>query len=254
MVVDGHGLAAALELAPVDVLDLDVGALAQALGQDASEPSVLQIRVVDAAPPLPAARRRARPVTAYRGTIGPAAVHRRVQLLLRIDPLRAEDVVARHGGGITGAQSALIAALDRLAALLRAAQLPSRVLDAEALTRLLAEDDALPVREYLDASRPRPQEVMELVGAVTASGCDRSVTSIQLALRDRAARPEVTILLAATGGDVLAEIVPALLGRAGLTRTDPARAALAARRVAPLAAGGGTESTQILPLLTLAGG
>jgi hypothetical protein len=171
VVSDGQGFAAGLELDVAKGALLDVAALCAVAADDPSRPSTVQLRLTTYAPPGAGAPRRAR---------GPSmAVHRRLHVLLRVEPAWASDVVASHGGGAQGSRAALVAAVDRLAARLRRAGLANRVLDAGALNALLAEDIAPELRSRVfTADLGSRAELDRLIGLVQHVAAERAIVSL----------------------------------------------------------------------------
>lgn len=237
---DGQGFAAgmAVDLAKGAVLDIET--LCEVVAADPSRPSSLQIRLTTYAPPSPGSgvfrRQRGESV----------ATHRRLHVLLRLEPAWAGDVVAAHGGGAQGSRAALVAAVDRLAARLRRAGVSNRVMDTGALNALLAEDTAPDLPTRLFAADPGSQgDVDRLLSLVRTSAPERSVVSlcVDLASSDQW-QTYAAVLIAAQDSDQRSAVTRALLD-------DPAVLGLASGRALPavLPLGGGPgDLTSVLTL------
>ncbi|HZC69213.1 MAG TPA: type VII secretion protein EccE [Jatrophihabitans sp.] len=241
VVSDGQGFAAGLELDVAKGALLDVAALCAVAADDPSRPSIVQLRLTTYAPPGAGAPRRAR---------GPSmAVHRRVHVLLRLEPTWASDVVASHGGGAQGSRAALVAALDRIAARLRRAGIANRVLDTGALNALLTEDTAPELRaRVFTVDLGARADLDRLIGLVHRIAPERAIVSVcvDLASSDQW-RSFAAVLIGgrdpyhtdAAGAAVLAD--PCVVGVAPAT---------ALATVLPLGGGPG----DLTPVLTLARG
>jgi hypothetical protein len=239
VVADGQGFAAGLELDVAKGALLDVGALCAVAAEDPSRPSMVQLRLTSYAPPGAGAPRRAR---------GPSmAVHRRLHVLLRLEPAWASDVVAGHGGGAAGSRAALVAAVDRLAARLRRAGLVNRVLDTGALNALLTEDTAAELRARVFTADP-----------ATRADLDRLMVLVQQVAAERAI---VSLCVDLVSSDQWRSFGAVLIGGRDAYQTDAAGAAVLADPcvvgLAPAAAlatvlplGGGPGD--LAPVLTLA--
>lgn len=224
---DVQGYAAGLELDIAKGALLDLAALGALAADDPSRPSALQVRLTAYAPPAPGSGVFGRP----RGAA--IAVHRRLHILLRLEPAWASDVVAGHGGGAQGSRAALVAAVDRLAARLRRSGVPNRVLDTAALTALLAEDTAADLRARVFTADVGGQaDLGRLIGVLQQAAPERSVLSISLEL---------------ASSDQWQSYAAVLVGGRDAAHTDAAGAAVLADPcivgVAPASAG-----TAVLPL------
>lgn len=173
VVADGQGFAAGLELDISKGAVLDLATLCGVVAADPSRPSAVQVRLTNYCPPTAGSGVLRRPR-------GPSvAVHRRLHVLLRLEPAWTSDVVARHGGGAHGSRAALVAAVDRLAARLRRSGVPNRVMDADALNALLAEDTVADRPALLFAADLTERADFErIVGLLQARGPERSVLSL----------------------------------------------------------------------------
>jgi len=202
VVSDGQGFAAGLELDVARGALLDLAALCAVADDDPSRPSAVQVRVTTYAPPT----RRA-------GTTS-AAAHRRLHVLLRLEPVWASDVVAGHGGGAKGARAALVAAVDRLAARLRRAGVPNRVLDPATFNALLAEDTA-----------PDVQSRVFTADAAARTDLDRLLALTQRVTPERSI---VSMCVDLAGGDQWRSFAAVLVGGRDPFQTDAAGAAVLA--------------------------
>jgi hypothetical protein len=172
VVSDGPGFAAGLEVDVAKGAVLDLAALCAVAAGDPSRPSVVQVRLTTYAPSAPAGMQR-------RAGAAAIAVHRRLHVLLRLDPAWAGDVVARHGGGAQGSRAALVAAVDRIGARLRRAGLANRVLDTAALNALIAEDTATDVRARLfTADAANGADLDRIIDLLQYVAPERSVVSM----------------------------------------------------------------------------
>jgi hypothetical protein len=214
---DGQGYAAGLEVDISKGALLDLATLCGVVAADPSRPSALQMRLTSYAPPVPGSGVLRRPR-------GPSiAVHRRLHLLLRLEPSWAGDVVARHGGGAQGSRAALVAALDRLAARLRRAGISSRVLDTGALNALLAEDTAADLPTRLFVADPGSREDLERLFAVLQrTGPERSIVSlgVDLASSDQW-QSFAAVLIGARDADQAAAVGSALLADSAVVDVAP---------------------------------
>jgi hypothetical protein len=241
VVGDGQGYAAGVEIDVAKGVALDLVAVAAAVAADPSRPSSVQLRLTMYAPPAPGSGVFSRP----RGAL--VAVHRRLHLLVRLEPAWASDVVARHGGGAAGSRAALVAAVDRLAAHLRRGGVANRVLDPAALNALVAEDAAAELPPRLFAADPGAQSDLErLVEMVQQAGPERAVVSlcVDLAGSDQW-QSSATVLIATRDVNQAGVVAAALLAERAVDGAAPA-GALAA--VLPL--GGGPAD--LAAVLTLA--
>jgi hypothetical protein len=240
VLADGQGFVAGLEVDLARGAVLDLGALCGMVGTDASRPSAVQLRLTTYAPPAPpsGAFRNARDLS--------TAVNRRLHLLLRLEPARAGDVVARHGGGAQGSRAALVAAVDRLAARLRRAGVGNRVLDAAALNGLVAEDTAgdLP-RRLFTADLGEQRDLDRIVGVLDRAAPERCVLSVcvEFAGGDQWLTSG-TLLIGSRNLDQAAAVAAALRGE-GAVLAAAGPEALA--RVLPLGGGPG-DLTSVLTL------
>jgi hypothetical protein len=177
VISDGQGYAAGVEFDIAKGVLLDLAPLAAFVAADPSRPSSVQVRLTTYAPPAPGSG-------TFRRAQGAAlAVHRRLHVLLRLEPAWASDVVARHGGGAQGSRAALVAALDRLAAWLRRDGIAGRVLDAAALNVLLAEDTGTHlVTRQLVADFGSRADLQRVIDLVQQAGPERSIVSVSVVL------------------------------------------------------------------------
>ncbi|GAB2924448.1 type VII secretion protein EccE [Rhodococcus aerolatus] len=78
-----------------------------------------------------------RVLTAYQEVLGPlpAVARRSTWVVVRLDPRRCPAAVHDRGGGVRGAQRALLGALSRVRGALDVVELPHRVLDLDELLR-----------------------------------------------------------------------------------------------------------------------
>jgi hypothetical protein len=224
---DAQGYAAGLELDIARGALLDLAGLCVLVADDPSRPSALQIRLTTYAPPAPGSGVFGRP----RGDS--IAVHRRLHILLRLEPAWASDVVAAHGGGAQGSRAALVAAVDRLAARLRRSGVLNRVLDTAALTALLAEDTAADLRaRVFTADVDTQADLDRLIGVLQQAAPERSILSVSVDL---------------ASSDQWQSFAAVLVGGRDAAHTDAAGAAVLADPcvvgVAPASAG-----TAVLPL------
>jgi hypothetical protein len=238
VVGDAQGYAAGVELDVVRGALVDLGALCAVVAEDPSRPSGLQIRVTTYAPPVP-------PGTPPRRHAG--AVHRRLHVLLRLEPAWATDIVARHGGGVQGSRAALVAAVDRIAARLRSAGVANRVMDAAAMNALVAEDTARELHTRVFAADAASRADLDRLGALLERVApERAILSIGVDL---------------TNADHWQSFVAVLVGGRDAAQADAASAAVladpsvvgvappsAVATVLPLGGGPG----DLAPVLTLA--
>ena len=171
---DPQGIAAGLELAVRDGVGIDLDAVSKLVANDPSRPSALQLRVTGYAPPPPSQAAFARPSGSYAPVL-----HRRVHVLLRLEPVWASDVVRSHGGGAEGSRAALVAAVDRLAAWLRRHGIPNRTLDPDALNALLREDTSTDLVTASIAADPvSTHDLARLLDRLDRCGATRTVLSV----------------------------------------------------------------------------
>jgi len=203
---DGQGYAAGLDIDAADGAVLGLDGLADLVCADPSRPSVLQVRVTSYSPPA------SRVSAARAANLAGVAVHRRVHVLLRLDPVWVSDVVARHGGGAQGARSALVAAVERLSVRLRRSGVANRVMDAGMLGALLAEDTAadLPVRRYV-AEPGSSGDLRRLLNLLQRTGPERAVLSVCVDLAGNDQRLSRTALLVGCRDAEQAGVVQAAL-------------------------------------------
>lgn len=223
---DAQGYAAGVELDTTKGALVDLASLCASAADDPSRPSAVQVRVTTYAPSAPGSG-------TVRGRAATSALHRRVHIVLRLEPSWAGDVVASHGGGAAGGRAALVAAVDRLSARLRRAGTSNRILDPAALNALLAEDTAPELRSRVFAADASSQaDVDRLVGLLQQAAPERSVLSVCVDL---------------ASSEHWQSFVAVLVGGRDPGRTDAASAAVlndpAVAGVAPSAA-----ITAVLPL------
>jgi type VII ESX secretion system EccE translocon-like protein len=240
VISDGQGFAAGVEIDVAKGALLDLQTLAGVVAADRSRPSALQMRLTTYAPPGPGAGFLRRPHA------GSVAVHRRLHVLLRLEPTWAGDVVAAHGGGARGSRAALVAAVDRLSARLRRAGVVNRVLDPAALNALLAEDTAPDLAtELLAADLGSPADLERLVGVLQQSAPERSIVSLCVDLASSDQWQSYAVVLAgARDAQQLAAVSAVLLADRAISG---AAAASALSTVLPLGGGPG-DLTSVLTL------
>jgi hypothetical protein len=241
VITDGQGFAAGVEIDIAKGALFDLATLAGVVAADPSRPSAVQMRLTTYAPPAPGSGFFRRPPAAA------VAVHRRLHVLLRLEPAWAGDVVAGHGGGARGSRAALVAALDRLAARLRRAGITYRVLDTAALNALLAEDTAadLPTQLFT-ADLGSPADLERLIGVLQRTAPERSIVSlcVDLASSDQW-QSFAAVLIGARDAEQVAAVAASLLAdRAVLGAAAPSALAT----VLPLGGGPG----DLASVLTLA--
>jgi hypothetical protein len=239
VISDGQGFAAGLELEIDKGALLDLRTLCGVLADDPSRPSAVQVRLTSYAPPMPGTLRRPRPAS--------VAVHRRLHVMLRLEPTRAGDVAARRGGGAYGSRAALVAAIDRLAARLRRAGIAARVVDSDALSALLAEDTAADLRARVITADPGSRDdLVRLIGLLQHTAPERSVLSVCIDLESNDQwQSFAAVLVAGHDASHADEVAAAVLGDACVIGVAPSSAIAA---VLPLGGGPG----DLASVLTLA--
>ncbi|NJP65740.1 type VII secretion protein EccE [Streptomyces spiramenti] len=222
MVADGRGSAALLELPGGALPSLPVGLLAAWLREDPARPTGAQLLVEQFGLPPWDLLYRYRPTVAYRQLPAqgvPAAV--RSWLVVRHEPLEAPDSVARRGGGVRGAGSALAAATARLRARLASAGVPSEVLGPEQVRAALRQSgDAtggggpLPGRWAGEAATHcavtaevgAQADWARLLDGLGRASADRILTGATVELRDGVPMVRTVVrLVGAVGEQVVAE-------------------------------------------------